>query len=257
MQSLQTSTQWDGVKGPCGVLSPFFFLWKLFFDRRTLCELLKLNTRSWREASCPHCALVWFLPHCRSKWWTLPLGSSGFTCFCYLLDHFYFCVSLFFFFKCFSLPYTFFFPDTENRLPTSDSNGCFYWVKGGCVPWSIDCLVFVTSTDCRRWVHPLILPLRLKVWKHSLLSLGGKKIKSVMVSPFWIWLSDIRRISERHIAVVFVTLQPCTELKWPDPGFWPTGVRHRVLNRNAVGHVSFSQTSRPFVIALGLLKGFP
>lgn len=101
-------------------------------------------------------------------------------------------------------------------------------MKGGCVLWSIDWLVFVTRADCRRWVRLLILPLWLKVWNHSLVSFFGQKsnLTCPPPTPLWIWLSDIRHLSELHIAVFFCYTP---EQKQADPGFWPAGVRRSVF----------------------------
>lgn len=45
-------------------------------------------------------------------------------------------------------------------------------------------------------------------------------------TPLWIWLSDIRHLSELHIAVFFCYTP---EQKQADPGFWPAGVRRSVF----------------------------
>lgn len=52
------------------------------------------------------------------------------------------------------------------------------------------------------------------------------KIKSDVPTPLWIWLSDIRHLSELHIAVFFCYTP---EQKQADPGFWPAGVRRSVF----------------------------
>lgn len=142
-----------------------------------------------------------------------------------------------------------------------DSNWCFHWVKGGCVLWSIDWLVFVTRADCRRWVRLLILPLWLKVWNHSLVSFFGQKSNLTCPPPtshpplnLTFWHKAFIRAAHRCIFL----LHSRTKASWSRfLARWCETQRIWVLPRNAVAHIGFSQTSCPFVIALSLLSGFP